>query len=64
MSKIFLNKSDIEEITKVLNDHGIQYFNLVYKQNSIGYCIDLEYNTPINGTMCKVVVPVVGVEEW
>jgi len=24
----------------------------------------LEYNTAINGTMCKVVVPVVGVEEW
>ena len=64
MSKIHLNKSDIEEITKVLNAHEIQYFNLVYKQNAIGYCIDLEYNTAINGTMCKVVVPVVGVEEW
>lgn len=64
MSKISLNKSDIEEITKVLNDHGIQYFNLVYKRNAIGYCIDLEYNTPINGTMCKVIVPITGVEEW
>ena len=64
MSKIHLNKSDIEEITKVLNAHGIQYFNLVYKQNSIGYCIDLEYDTAINGTMCRVIVPVVGVEEW
>jgi hypothetical protein len=64
MSKIALNKSDIEEITKVLNAHEIQYFNLVYKQNSIGYCIDLEYNTAINGTMCRVIVPVVGVEEW
>jgi hypothetical protein len=64
MSKIHLNKSDIEEITKVLNAHEIHYFNLVYKQNSIGYCIDLEYDTAINGTMCRVIVPVVGVEEW
>ena len=64
MSEIALNKSDIEEITKVLNDHGIQYFNLVYKQNAIGYCIDLEYNTAINGRMCTVIVPVVGVDRW
>jgi hypothetical protein len=64
MSEIALNKSDIEEITKVLNDHGIQYFNLVYKQNAIGYCIDLEYSTEINGRMCTVIVPVVGIEEW
>jgi len=64
MSKIALNKSDIEEITRVINDHGIQYFNLVYKQNAIGYTVDLEYNTEINGRMCRVIVPVVGVEEW
>ena len=64
MSKIALNKSDIEEITRVINDLEIQYFKLVYEQNTIGYSIDLEYNTPINGRMCKVIVPVVGIEEW
>ena len=64
MSKIALNKSDIEEITRVINDLEIQYFKLVYEQNTIGYSIDLEYSTTINGRMCTVIVPVVGIKEW
>ena len=64
MSKIILNKSDIEEITRVIKDHDIQHFKLVYKPNAIGYIIDIQYSTKIHGKMCTVKVPITGVETW
>jgi hypothetical protein len=65
MNKIILNKSDITEISKVIEEYKVDYFTLTRNNvSAIGYSIDLEYNTEIKGRMCTVIVPVVGIEEW
>jgi hypothetical protein len=65
MNKIILSANDITEISKVIEEYKIDYFTLVRTNvSAIGYSIDLEYSTAINGRMCTVIVPVVGIEEW
>ena len=65
MNKIILNKSDITEISKIIEDYKVDHFTLTRNNiSAIGYSIDLEYNTEIKGRMCTVIVPVVGIEEW
>jgi hypothetical protein len=65
MNKIILSASDITEISKVIEEYKVDYFTLVRTNvSAIGYSIDLEYSTTINGRMCTVIVPVVGIEEW
>ena len=65
MNKIILSASDITEISKIIEEYKVDYFTLTRNNvSAIGYSIDLEYSTTINGRMCKVIVPVVGVEEW
>ena len=65
MNKIILSANDITEISKIIEEYKVDYFTLTRNNvSAIGYSIDLEYNTPINGRMCKVIVPVVGINEW
>jgi hypothetical protein len=65
MSKIILNANDITEISKIIEEYKVDYFTLTRNNvSAIGYSIDLEYSTTINGRMCTVIVPVVGIEEW
>jgi len=65
MNKIILSANDITEISKVIEEYKVDYFTLVRTNvSAIGYSLDLEYSTEINGRMCQVIVPVVGVEEW
>jgi hypothetical protein len=65
MNKIILNANDITEITKVIEEYKVDYFTLVRTNvSAIGYSIDLEYSTTINGRMCTVIVPVVGINQW
>jgi hypothetical protein len=65
MNKIILSANDITEISKVIEEYKIDYFTLVRTNvSAIGYSIDLEYSTTINGRMCTVIVPVVGVDQW
>jgi hypothetical protein len=65
MNKIILSANDIKEITKVIEEYKVDYFTLTRNNvSAIGYCIDLEYSTTINGRMCTVIVPVVGTEKW
>lgn len=65
MNKIILSASDIKEISKVIEEYKVDYFTLVRTNESgIGYTIDLEYSTTINGRMCRVIVPVTGIDQW
>jgi hypothetical protein len=65
MNKIILSADDIKEISKVIEEYEVDYFALTRNNvSAIGYSIDLEYSTAINGRMCTVIVPVVGTEKW
>ena len=65
MNKIILSASDIKEIAKVIEEYKVDYFTLVRtNESAIGYSLDLEYSTTINGRMCTVIVPIVGVDQW
>jgi hypothetical protein len=65
MNKIILSANDIKEIAKVIEEYKVDYFTLIRNDvSAIGYSLDLEYSTEINGRMCTVIVPVVGIEEW
>ena len=65
MNKIILSANDITEISKIIEEYKVDYFTLTRNNvSAIGYSIDLEYSTTINGRMCTVIVPVVGIEEW
>ena len=65
MSKIILSANDITEISKIIEEYKVDYFTLTRNNvSAIGYSIDLEYSTTINGRMCTVIVPVVGTNEW
>jgi hypothetical protein len=78
MNKIILSANDIKEISKVIEEiteisrviekckvDKVDYFTLTRNNvSAIGYSIDLEYSTTINGRMCTVIVPVVGINEW
>ena len=65
MNKIILSANDIKEITKVIEEYKVDYFTLVRTNvSAIGYSIDLQYSTTINGRMCTVIVPVVGINQW
>lgn len=68
MTELKLNRADIEEVVKVLNEYpDIQAFKLIrHGESGIGYCVDLEYTTLSgpNGRPTTVRVEVAGVENW
>lgn len=60
-----LNKADVLRLTEVLNEFKIDCFTLVrHSECGIGYCLDVEYLTNLNGRMVTIRVPVVGEENW
>lgn len=68
MTEMKLNRADIEEVVKVLNEYpDIQAFKLIrHGESGIGYCVDLEYTklSGPNGRPTTVRVEVAGVENW
>jgi len=67
MSKMMMmNPADVKVIAEIIEEHDITgNFDLVYHDTSgIGYCIDLVYETELNGRQVKVTIPVCGVEDW
>ena len=63
---IMLTPGDLEVIAKIVEENDIKYgFKLIYEDGSgIGYTLDLEYTTHINGREATVKIPVTGVENW
>lgn len=68
MIEIGLNRADIEEVVKVLQEYPeIQAFKLIrHGESGIGYCIDLEYTTFTgpNKRPTDMRIEVAGVENW
>lgn len=65
MSKMMMNPADVKVIAKIIEEHDITgNFDLIYHDTSgIGYCIDLVYETELNGRQVKVTIPVCGMED-
>jgi hypothetical protein len=68
MSEIMLNRADMEEINKVLQEYpDVQVFKLIrHGESGIGYCIDLEFENLTGPKMRSTTtrVEVCGVENW
>jgi hypothetical protein len=66
MTKIMMNLADLEIVNKIVEENGIDYnFWIVYTDASgIGYTLDLEYETEINGRHATIRIPIAGVENW
>jgi hypothetical protein len=66
MTKIMMNRADLEIVNKIVEENGIDYnFWIVYTNSSgIGYTLDLEYEMEINGRHAIVRIPICGEENW
>lgn len=66
MTKIMMNSADLEIINKIVEENSItQNFWLIYNNaSSIGYTLDLEFTTDVNGREATVTIPICGEENW
>lgn len=65
-NQFIMNSADLAVIAEILKDNSITgNFYLIHDDTSgIGYTIDLEYETHLNGRKVKVTVPVCTAGEW
>lgn len=65
MKTMTLRKDELETINEIVNELGIQEFELIFDNSSgIGYFLDLEYQTVLNNRNVTVRVSVTGVDKW
>ena len=65
MTTIILNKADLKEILKVLDEYDIDYFKIIKNDTSgIGYTLDIEYSHKMKDRMVDTRISVVGTENW
>jgi hypothetical protein len=65
MIKISLKRDNLVEILKKLDVFGIDSFTLLqHNESGIGYCLDVEFETVLNGEKVKVTNQVIGTESW
>lgn len=66
MTKIQLNRADILEIQKFLDQNPkVEAFKLIsHSESGIGYCLDIETAELVDGRMVRTTVELVGVENW
>jgi hypothetical protein len=64
--EITLSRNDVERIVKFLEtDPSVQYFKLSkVNAGGIGYTLELQYPTEVNGYRGHHTVELVGVDEW
>lgn len=65
-NKIYLRKTDIEEILEILNKFpDVKALNLIHKRcTGIGDQIDIEFDLKQNDVMGLFKVEIVGVKDW
>jgi hypothetical protein len=64
-STIILNKADVQELLKVLDEFKIDSFKLIKHDTSgIGYTLDIEYSHKLNDRMVETRISVVGTDNW
>ena len=66
MTKIMMNRADLEVLNKIIEENDIDCNFWVHYSNvsGIGYTLDLEYSTEINGREATVRIPICGAENW
>jgi hypothetical protein len=66
MTKIMMNSADLAVLNNIVKENDITNNFWVHYSNSsgIGYSLDLEYSTEINGREATVRIPITDVENW
>lgn len=66
MTKIHLNKNDIKEILKVIEENDLdETFTLIHDNTSgIGYTLDMEFDAELNGRVITAKVNIADSTTW
>jgi len=66
MKRFYISKKEIEIINKIIEENDIHgAFELIHDDSSgIGYTLDLEFETEVNGRYATIRIPVTTVENW
>lgn len=67
MSKttIKLNRTEFEEISKILDKFPhVMNIDIHFSGTAIGNCVDVEFESEIEGTAGKFKVEITGVKDW
>lgn len=66
MTKIWLSRKNIEDIHSVLSNFPeIERFEVhEHSQSGIGSCLDMTFDSEVNGTKCKVTIPISDESTW
>ena len=66
MSKIYLNKRDVERILEVIKENDLKdTFTLIHDNTSgIGYTLDMEFDAELNGRVITARVPIADSNDW
>jgi hypothetical protein len=66
MTKIYLNKTDIEKILEVIKENDLEdTFTLIHDNVSgIGYTLDMEFDAELNGRVITAKVNIADSTTW
>lgn len=66
MSKIYLNKRDVERILEVIKENDLEEtFTLIHDNSSgIGYTLDMEFDTELHGRVITARVAIADSGNW
>jgi hypothetical protein len=66
MSKIYLNKRDIERILEVIKENDLEdTFTLIHDNTSgIGYTLDMEFDAELHGRVITARVHIADSTDW
>ncbi len=66
MTKIYLNKTDIEKILEVIEENDLEdTFTLIHDNTSgIGYTLDMEFDAELNGRVITAKVNIADSSTW
>ena len=66
MTKIYLNKTDIEKILEVIEENDLEdTFTLIHDNTSgIGYTLDMEFDAELNGRVITAKVNIADSNTW
>jgi hypothetical protein len=66
MGKVWLGVKDVADIQRVLIKFpDVDRFQLhEHSESGIGSCLDMMFDTEVNGVKCKMIVPIADESTW
>jgi hypothetical protein len=65
MEQITLSTQDLEKIKKIVDEFGVQYFEIIKdKHNALEYTLDITFWTYVKGNHVQVTVPLITPLDW